>query len=48
MQLRQFHKDGKLILRDFNPNEISPGEFGQIVQDAVNAQRGPRCRDRTA
>lgn len=35
MQLRQFHKDGKLILRDFNPNEISPGEFGQIVQDAV-------------
>jgi circadian clock protein KaiC len=36
MQLRQFHKDGKLILRDFNPNEISPGEFGQIVQDAVS------------
>ncbi|MGV1950800.1 ATPase domain-containing protein [Agrobacterium vitis] len=35
MQLRQFHKDGKLILRDFNPNEVSPGEFGQIVQDAV-------------
>lgn len=35
MELRQFHKDGKLILRDFNPNEISPGEFGQIVQDAV-------------
>jgi circadian clock protein KaiC len=35
MELRQFHKDGKLILRDFNPNEISPGEFGQIVQSAV-------------
>ncbi|MGV2125045.1 ATPase domain-containing protein [Agrobacterium vitis] len=35
MQLRQFHKEGKLILRDFNPNEVSPGEFGQIVQDAV-------------
>lgn len=39
MQLRQFHKDGKLILRDFNPNEISPGEFGQIVQDAVNENK---------
>jgi circadian clock protein KaiC len=35
MELRQFHKDGKLILRDFNPNEISPGEFGRVVQDAV-------------
>jgi circadian clock protein KaiC len=39
MQLRQFHKDGKLILRDFNPNEISPGEFGQIVQDAVTQNK---------
>lgn len=39
MQLRQFHKDGKLILRDFNPNEISPGEFGQIVQDAVTGNK---------
>jgi circadian clock protein KaiC len=39
MELRQFHKDGKLILRDFNPNEISPGEFGQIVQDAVTQNK---------
>ncbi|PZM16494.1 ATPase domain-containing protein [Rhizobium tubonense] len=39
MQLRQFHKDGKLILRDFNPNEISPGEFGQIVQEAVTQSK---------
>lgn len=39
MELRQFHKDGKLILRDFNPNEISPGEFGQIVQDVVNQNK---------
>ncbi|MEB2848188.1 AAA family ATPase [Rhizobiales bacterium RZME27] len=39
MELRQFHKDGKLILRDFNPNEISPGEFGQIVQDAVTQSK---------
>ena len=31
MDLRQFHEDGQLIIRDFNPNEISPGEFGQIV-----------------
>lgn len=39
MELRQFHKDGKLILRDFNPNEISPGEFGQIVQNAVTRDK---------
>lgn len=36
MELRQFHEDGRLIIRDFNPNEISPGEFGQIVQRAVS------------
>jgi circadian clock protein KaiC len=35
MELRQFHEDGQLIIRDFNPNEISPGEFGQIVQQIV-------------
>ena len=39
MDLRQFHKDGRLIIRDFNPNEISPGEFGQIVQQAVSSER---------
>jgi circadian clock protein KaiC len=35
MDLRQFHDDGQLIIRDFNPNEISPGEFAQIVQTIV-------------
>lgn len=35
MDLRQFHKDGRLIIRDFNPNEISPGEFAQVVQNIV-------------
>ncbi|MQX96520.1 AAA family ATPase [Sinorhizobium medicae] len=39
MALRQFHEDGQLIIRDFNPNEISPGEFGQIVQQAVKSAR---------
>jgi circadian clock protein KaiC len=39
MELRQFYKDGQLILRDFNPNEISPGEFGHIVQDAVTQNK---------
>ena len=39
MDLRQFHKDGQLIIRDFNPNEVSPGEFGQIVQQAVSSER---------
>ena len=39
MDLRQFHKDGQLIIRDFNPNEISPGEFGQIVQQAVSSEK---------
>lgn len=38
MNLRPFHEDGQLIIRDFNPNEISPGEFGQIVQDAVSSE----------
>jgi circadian clock protein KaiC len=35
MDVRQFHEDGQLIIRDFNPNEISPGEFAQIVQSIV-------------
>lgn len=39
MALRQFHEDGQLIIRDFNPNEISPGEFGQIVQEAVKSAK---------
>ena len=39
MDLRQFHEDGHLIIRDFDPNEISPGEFGQIVQEVVSRKR---------
>ncbi len=39
MELRQFHEDGQLVIRDFNPNEISPGEFGQIVQQAVSSEK---------
>jgi len=35
MDLRGFYDDGKLIIRDFNPNEISPGEFAQVVQEIV-------------
>ena len=39
MELRQFHEDGQLIIRDFNPNEVSPGEFGQVVQQAVSSEK---------
>ena len=39
MDLRQFHRDGQLIIHDFNPNEISPGEFGQIVQRVVEENK---------
>jgi circadian clock protein KaiC len=39
MDLRQFHKDGQLIIRDFNPNEISPGEFGKIAQEVVTREK---------
>ncbi len=39
MDLRQFHKDGQLIIFDFSPNEISPGEFGQIVQQAITRNK---------
>jgi circadian clock protein KaiC len=39
MDLRQFHEDGQLIIRDFSPNEMSPGEFGQIVQQAVSSDK---------
>jgi circadian clock protein KaiC len=35
MDLRKFHADGQLIIRDFNPNEISPGEFAQLAQTIV-------------
>lgn len=39
MDLRQFHKDGQLTISDFNPNEISPGEFAQIVQEVVTREK---------
>lgn len=35
MNLREFYNAGQLIIRDFNPNEISPGEFAQTVQKIV-------------
>jgi len=36
MNLRPYHASGHLQIRDFNPAEISPGEFSQIVQQAVD------------
>lgn len=35
MNLRQFYEQGQLIIQDFNPTEISPGEFAQVVQNIV-------------
>ncbi|KAB0265518.1 ATPase domain-containing protein [Microvirga brassicacearum] len=35
MDLRQFYHDGQLVIHDFSPNQVSPGEFGQIVQRVV-------------
>jgi circadian clock protein KaiC len=37
MKLREHFENGRLLLRDFNPNEVSPGEFAQIVQNIVNS-----------
>jgi circadian clock protein KaiC len=39
MQLRQFYKDGQLVIYDFSPNQISAGEFGQIVQQVVSRNK---------
>lgn len=39
MDLRQFHRDGQLVLYDFSPNEVSAGEFGQIVQEVVSRNK---------
>ena len=36
MNLRSHHASGLLQIRDFNPAEISPGEFSQIVLTAVD------------
>lgn len=41
INLRDYHRDGKLLLRDFDPTEVSPGEFSQIVRDAVDKDK---CR----
>lgn len=38
MDLRPFYDDGRLTIRDFNPNEISPGEFAQVVQTIVEEE----------
>ena len=39
MNLRPFYESGKLIIRDFNPNDISPGEFAQVVQGIVSSEK---------
>jgi circadian clock protein KaiC len=39
MDLRKYHKDGALVIKDFNPNEISPGEFAQVVQTIVKTDK---------
>jgi circadian clock protein KaiC len=39
MNLREFYDEGQLIIKDFNPNEISPGEFAQVVQGIVDDYR---------
>lgn len=39
MDLRKFYKDGALVIKDFNPNEISPGEFAQVVQNIVTEEK---------
>jgi len=36
MNLRPYQASGHPQIRDFNPAEISPGEFSQIVQQAVD------------
>ncbi len=41
MDLRQFHKEGQLMIRDFDRNEISPGEFGKIAQGKSSPGKNP-------
>jgi circadian clock protein KaiC len=36
MNLREYNESGRLLLRDFNPNEVTPGEFAQIVQGIID------------
>ena len=35
IHLREHAESGRLLLRDFNPSEVSPGEFGRLVEAAV-------------
>ncbi|MCW4117121.1 AAA family ATPase [Aurantimonas sp. MSK8Z-1] len=35
MKLRSFHDSGELLIKDFNPGEVTAGQFGQIVQEEV-------------
>lgn len=39
MNLRKPFEEGRLHLRDFNPTEISPGEFSRIVVDTLEDNR---------
>jgi circadian clock protein KaiC len=41
MNLRPHHASGQLLVADFNPAEVPPGEFSRIVQRAVD-ERGVR------
>ena len=38
MDLRGYHKSGLLRLYDFNPDQISAGEFGQLVQKETHGE----------
>lgn len=35
IELRDYYQSGQLVLRDFNPTQVSPGEFASIVQSSV-------------
>lgn len=39
LNLREHESSGRLFIRDFNPTEVSPGEFSQIVQHIVEENR---------
>lgn len=39
IRLREYYDKGQLVLRDFNPTEVSPGEFASIVQQSIDEHR---------
>ncbi|MBO0902993.1 ATPase domain-containing protein [Jiella sonneratiae] len=39
MDLRGFVDNGQLLIKDFNPGEVTAGQFGQIVQEEVGKDR---------